>query len=527
MKELTKELKNKDLSPNHVEDHFYRIFNIIFSVVFSSITVLCVFFSGINYARKAAIITQFPPALFVIIGSAGILALFFLINKINTLKKSNIIILIISISFLTVQIIFTYNYFFYTDWDAGGILKVSEIIADGDIPGDQYDSYFSTYPNNLTLVFIFTAVIRAGRIFGILPVFSLIIFQCFIYWAGGLFLYFACKKLFKNDIHSLITYILYLLLIGISPWVTIPYSDSTALIFPIMIFFLLQLKPRRKISIILKWIGIGAISYLGYSIKPQVFFIPVAILLIYFIHVLFNKKRKKINLLKAALFLAGIIIAHMVLINVHTFTKINIDNEKSFGAQHFLMMGFNDKEMGVYSEDDVKYSRSFNTKDERNKKNLQMFKQRLEKMGVSGFFSLMAQKNLTNYNDGTFCWGGEGRFYVSFPERKQNPLSEFLKNVYYNRSVQGKYYHAWAYFEQFIWMGILVLSVFCINLKKPSKEITVLLISLLILTLFQSLFEARARYLFIYAPIYIITAVQGCRNISNYIRSLFSNNKKE
>ena len=72
-----------------------------------------------------------------------------------------------------------------------------------------------------------------------------------------------------------------------------------------------------------------------------------------------------------------------------------------------------------------------------------------------------------------------------------------------------------------VWMCTLLLSVFSIRSKGTPKE-SILMLSIIGLTLFQLLFEARARYLFIYTPIYIILAILGIHNIQNMYTKKFN-----
>ena len=74
------------------------------------------------------------------------------------------------------------------------------------------------------------------------------------------------------------------------------------------------------------------------------------------------------------------------------------------------MMGLNPETKGVYSAEDVRYSRSFVTASERTQANIAVGNQRLQEMGFFGTLKQLAQKMLTLYNDGTFAWGKEGNF---------------------------------------------------------------------------------------------------------------------
>lgn len=522
-------------SANRIESIIYRIISIVFGIVFALIVFVCTFLNGIEYGRKELLeklVSSVPGIAFLLIGSGALFffSLLFFRNKrrdyTDVTKKHLMIILFISVAFLAFQITASFSYYFYTDWDAGFLRSVSEIVARGEVPGEAYDDYFSRYPNNLTLVNIFSKIIALTSGIGTIPVFSLILFQCFINWVTGLLLFFSVARLFENGLVPFFSYIMYIALVGISPWVSIPYSDSVALLFPMLIFFIYTRRDLNKGTIVTKWLLIGFVTYLGYTIKPQVIFVTVSLIIVLSVHLIFNKKCGKKNIIKGVICTAGIIIAFFSVNNINNGMDINVDGQKTFGAKHFLMMGFNSEAMGVYSGEDVAFSGSFKTKEERDRADMEKVSERIRNMGVAGFSRLMVKKTLTNYYDGSFCWGGEGSFYYEvLPD--QNAMSPFFKNVYYNRRYEGKYNYAWTFFEQCVWMGTLTLSIFSVFIKKPGKETVILLLTLLILTVFQTLFEARARYLFIYAPFYIMLATYGCSNINCFIKQISGKRKTD
>ena len=122
----------------------------------------------------------------------------------------------------------------------------------------------------------------------------------------------------------------------------------------------------------------------------------------------------------------------------------------------------------------------------------------------------MTKKVLLNYNDGTFFWGGEGTFYKKILPEKNHYISSFFRNLYYNGDYKGKYYSIWANFEQMIWLTVLFFAMLS-GFFARDKRITVVMITIIGLTLFELIFEARARYLFAYVPLYIILAVCGIK----------------
>ena len=137
------------------------------------------------------------------------------------------------------------------------------------------------------------------------------------------------------------------------------------------------------------------IGTLGYFIKPQCFILLIAVFLIEGIYALSEKHLLKpllLSLLTVAItFFAvkagtGFLCSHY---------HIQLDNEQSFGIAHFWMMGLNPEKKGVYSAEDVRYSRSFVTASERTQANIAVGKQRLQEMGFFGTLKPVSYTHLT------------------------------------------------------------------------------------------------------------------------------------
>lgn len=82
-----------------------------------------------------------------------------------------------------------------------------------------------------------------------------------------------------------------------------------------------------------------------------------------------------------------------------------------------------------------------------------------------------------------------------------------LKEIYYP---EGDKYSLYTYISQSIWLMILggCFIEGILSLKRPSKERCVVFLSIIGITLFNLLFEARARYLLLYVPFFIL--LTGC-----------------
>lgn len=170
------------------------------------------------------------------------------------------------------------------------------------------------------------------------------------------------------------------------------------------------------------------------------------------------------------------------------------------------MMGLNKESNGVYSRDDLVLSISCKTKKERMKVNMEVALGRIKNMGPKGYFKFLSKKMLTNYDDGTFGWGAEGDFYSKVPELQNRSVAPGLRSFYYN---DGKYHIIYSTIVHGIWVLTVVgcwIQMLIAVFKKNSENnvYRVMSLALVGITIFELLFEARARYLYIYVPIYIL-----------------------
>ena len=68
-----------------------------------------------------------------------------------------------------------------------------------------------------------------------------------------------------------------------------------------------------------------------------------------------------------------------------------------------------------------------------------------------------------------------------------------------------------------LWLTILVLGIIATIRSEKDPLLAIVMLSLIGLTVFELLFEARARYLYTYAPLYILLASAGTQKICERI----------
>lgn len=410
---------------------------------------------------------------------------------------------------LPLQFYWSLNYYFSTGWDVGGLSLYTGEYLSGVTQNIHW--YLSEYPNN-TLTFGFLLLCRRLEgWFGVIDTeqclaISTLLCCCLCCWTG--YLTYCNVKAFLGERWGLVGFAAFWGLVGLSPWVTIPYSDALGLVFPALLLHLYTLNPQQPGKRLAKWVSIGFFAGLAYCIKPQSFLLFIAIVVAELFHCQKDTLRRSVlPVLAATLAMAAALAAPKAMLRA---TNLTMDPEKGFGAAHFLMMGANPGKYGAYYAEDVEFSQSFATKSERNHADVARFVQRLHEYGPGGYLGLLKAKIACDYNDGTFGWGVEGTFWIGVQNAKNTLVANVARSLYYDN---GRHYDLWCTFAQFLWLGTLLCGAFSGLYRSKDGKLRVVQLALSGLFLFEMLFETRARYLYTNVPLYIVLAVVGLREI--------------
>ena len=421
------------------------------------------------------------------------------------------------------------------------------------------NGYYSRYANNLFLTYIFLNVYKIGEVIGIQNGYFLLLFiQSIMFSVGGFLIYKIADMYFKEKykIYSICTWIIYMLIVGLSPHIVLTYSDGIGMFLSLILTYIIfklekdkdknkindgkeknKLLQKSSISRIILILLFTNLSILGYYIKPQIIIISIAYVIIKILNISYltyvviknknedreNGRRVRRERIKKEIiyyiFLSILIIITGFLI--YTYIKkannsmgINVDREKRFNITHYAMLGWNTESKGVFTVKDENFSGKYEKLKDREKANLEELKRRITEMGLGGVINQIARKILTNYNDGTFS--GVATFVYIRKEYNIEGInkesSKFLKNIYYEN---GKYNMLYTQIMQCLWIGILIFNMFSYNDGKSTK-ISIVILGIIGLFIFEILFEARSRYIFIYVPLYIFLGVIGLKNVLSF-----------
>ncbi|MCR4611513.1 MAG: hypothetical protein K5644_06415 [Lachnospiraceae bacterium] len=456
-----------------------------------------------------------------LIGVAVILLGFFIYKFVKFRIAKPVIFILTALLFIAQCFIF-YNILFITrTWDAGQVFLQARNLAHDRMSLVNL-FYFSAFPNNMWIMAIITGIIECAEFFGIKTIESqlyvIVIIQSILSTVTGYLTYRIVEKKTDNTNYGIIAWLIYVVLVGLSAQTIVPYTDMMSLLFPTLVIFIYQKMDNERFAVV-KWGLIVLLSYIGYKIKPTVIIVLIAIVGVTFINEIFCLNKTK--LIKTAKLLGASVVAIAVGLGLNLLVNLSLNipviNEFNTGPIHMLMMGSNEVTNGSFYIRDAELSENILDKEQRKGTQQWVLSQRFNSRTDEDIFKFYQKKALMIFNDGTYAVGEEAGYYnVMFPD-KIPEVSFNLKSWYYKG---GMYFYISSMIQQGVWIFVLLLNVLLIFTKK-NKLNAVLATSLIGIILFDLLFEARARYLLIYAPLYIMAAVSALQGVYDKVDTFF------
>ena len=385
-----------------------------------------------------------------------------------------------------------------------------------DMPEAISVDYFSMYPNNLTLAGIYGGLLRLPMCLGAelgeeRGLLLLILVQCALNTACGLLLWSLTRRVaeaFSDGVTAaqaaLVALIAYAVLIGLSPWFLVPYSDSSALIFPVLLLWLYERLRGRLPSALL----LGALGTLAFMIKPQASIPLIAIALCELAALIVRRSKRSavFLILMGSAFLLVVLPAQSVM---ERQIGIELDSDRAMNPAHYVNMGLNAEHDGAFNMPDLDAVLAVPAK-ERTAWCLRTAWARVKEYGVPGMAEHLLRKALVNFADGGFAWGID--FARNDLPVKDERLTPWVRSVVYS---DGTRYPALHALEQAVWLLLLVLCPFgafglrrlCAEQETPVPA--AMLLSVIGIIAFNMLFEAKARYVFVMVPVMIAVSAAG------------------
>ena len=504
-----------------MEKVFQRGIECLFSMVMTIIAILLLFFSQINFPVKKTFLL--PNWAFVMLALCVTLVLMmvwrncFSKRLCNRERHIDRMVGYATLALFLAEGYICFNILFSSDWDPGIVWKAAVFWAHGDHEEmDFWGVYFSIYPNKVLLLLLESMCYRVNHAIGIFGEsysrMTLILLGCASISAACWLVYKELSLLTERR-YALLGFVCCVVLAGLSPWMSIFYSDSMAIVFPVLTLYLYtkgSLEKAGKRGYVHKVLAL-LVCCIGYFIKPQCFIAVIAIIAVEFIGVIRTRKKKDMGVFVSMLAVSLICLTLFSRLLTFAFesTGVPLNTELKYGMTHFLMMGMNEKDGGSYSEEDFYFSASFDTFKERSAGELREAGARVRAMGPVGLGRHLCKKLLTVYHDGTFAWGVEGNWYTKIVENINTRMAPLLQSVYYPDGSRQEVFKTGA---QAFWIFVLLFTTVSGFMSLPAKKpavVHVLKLTVVGFTLFELLFEVRARYVFLYVPFFCILAALG------------------
>ena len=340
--------------------------------------------------------------------------------------------------------------------------------------------YFGMYPNNIPLTILIYWLFRLSKAIGFTNyrIFGGI-FNLFCIWVGWFFLYLLAKEKFGWE-----RALFFIGIVAVNPlfvaYASYYYTDTISLPFlSSAAFFLLTESKDNTLVVkkILKYVFGGFLLAIAVKLRVTSIFLGFAILT----YLIIKKQllRRKTCLVAA---LAGFVLFQSIFSFIYQRHVPFDTHETAMPATHFLMMASTGD--GTFDDNDVKFTQSFPTHDEKVKNNLRVFKERIKENGVLGNIKLAVLKEAQ-------VWGiGMHGFpqYTEFVTEKT-----FVYDLIRGNKSEWFFCYAQGYNAAFFLM-LLVSTI--LNRKEYNSFLQIIAIYLIGGIVFYMFWEAHSRHVF-------------------------------
>jgi hypothetical protein len=413
-------------------------------------------------------------------------------------------------------------------WDSEQLLKQTiQFTQHGNID-TGYVAYLLNFPNNIGIIgvlsYLFAFVKQLGFHYYLTAAIG---FNLLIMWLAEWLTFLTCKILYGKRA-AIISLLFSFIFINLSMYVQISYTDTLSIVFPIALFYLsLKLVKAEALSVkILLAAAIGLTAVLGYFMKPTVIIALIALIIFGVLWFLGTARRRNLGRTLSISFGCTAACIVSVILGIWVFNKA-IDNlgflpypaaedqTASMPLVHFAAMGittqhFSDYTLyGGYDPQQADYSSELTTKQQKTHYSTKVIGEQLKSYGVGGYADFLMHKTNWILSDSTFYAYQEGS-NTSVVFNSQDGLSRTIREFMYP---SGRWYALFSNFLQVFWLALLLLigSQLIIVILQPSasRHVYTAILRLMIagLLIFLLLFEGRSRYILLYLPIFITTAM--------------------
>lgn len=374
--------------------------------------------------------------------------------------------------------------------------------------------YFSTYPNNFFLLAIEYLIWKLLLVVGIHNYWSflgVLSFLNFLLVDVSLVLLFrVIKSITKRSLYAYFATTLLWILIGLTPFSVIAYSDIPALfVNSLLLFLLIKLKNNIKKKWLVSFI-FGITLCIGYLIKPTVMVFAIALLVVFVLDM--RRFRKQIPFFVIVMIGFALVLFPEKYVAQHN-NLVSINTSQAIPMNHFIAMGLHGN--GGFYQKDVTINQNIKNPRARKAYNQQLIKKRLKQKGLLGYARFLVKKQILNTNDASFAWGVDGKVgFLVVSHRLKKTLTSLPRKIYMDFLPQNKWYvanrewHGLIIVVQIVWILLLMSLLSVIN--NTDSWSTLLKLTIVGAWSFLLLFEGgRSRYLVQFLPYFVVLSGIG------------------
>ncbi|MDV3221917.1 hypothetical protein [Intrasporangium sp.] len=401
-------------------------------------------------------------------------------------------------------------------WDARVIIEMARSMHAGRMLSETEYDYLSLYPNNIPLLVIDRFGVEVGAALGLAPDAVLIVLTG-VCVAATLYAAHLLVVPVAGRGHALVTQLVIVVLVGVSPWVSVPYTDFYAMPFIVGgIALACAAWRRRDWTMRLLWGGLAVSAIaMAYVIKTTPAVVIVALVVVAVVRLAdgWTPSRAR-SLVPAAISAAVAFVALSTVLTAGAAAATGLDTSRidpqvTPPVIWWLANGMNEQvnadgavQYGTYRRDMVEaidgrtpaemreYARAF-------------IRDRWDERGLLGMLGFYANKTAWNWGDGMFWAWGEGP--DSLPDRvvRQDPVAQAITSV---NGLHGRWYPLRANLTQGLWLAVLLVAGLGLLLAPVRPETLLLAVTVLGIAAFTIAFQGRSRYLFAFVPVIVALA---------------------
>lgn len=397
-------------------------------------------------------------------------------------------------------------------WDWGKVIRsASEYVLTGDL---QDKVYFARYPNNQFWYCVLVAVFKA--VHWLVPAAELeqfylvsIAMGCLMVSATIVLLHHIANLLWRQKM-ALVIGCMAWLCAPLYMWALYAYTDTSGMLLMMLLLYLYvkayQSEKMWQYGIYMGLLGLaGAVAY---QIKVTVFILVLAVVIALILQRTSWRQVLLGILALGILFSLGSVTAKAGVSRVIPLEEEFCD-QYEFPLTHWVMMSL---EYGGYRQEDVDYTESFPSYQEKQKANIKVIKERLKKKGfLGGLHFFCYNKQVRTWGDSTFA----GCDYLS--QEPKNPdgfLERFVTTegdmnwlcVFYTTMYYG-----------LLLLGLLLSALGSVRGNSSGQPLLVGRLTMIGITLFLTVWECNSRYLVVFLPLMILLSGEGYGGLRRYL----------